>query len=229
MPCFPTAPTLRINTSDAIARSGFRTMDVEPYFSLGGFTRKRAFAETLDAWAILKESAPEVARRWRLVVAGWDDGGHAEFLTAHARANGLSKDVIFPGPLFNEAKDAVLACADAFILASYSEGSPIAVLEAWSFALPVFMTRRCNLAEGFAAKAAVEITSDPCDFPRPLFGISNPLELDQIGIRGRELLLHKFSWSAIGSDLLNVYKWLAYGCDRPPCVVPPVTINRRSK
>ena len=188
---------------------------------LGRLHPKKGIRETLDAWAILKESAPELARRWRLVVAGWDDGGHAEFLTAHARVNGLSKDVIFPGPLFNEAKDAVLAYADAFILASYSEGSPIAVLEAWSFALPVFMTRQCNLAEGFAAKAAVEITSDPRELSTTLIRHLESSELDQIGIRGRELLLHKFSWSAIGSDLLNVYKWLAYDCDRPACVVAP--------
>ena len=34
------------------------------------------------------------------------------------------------------------------------------VLEAWSHGLPVVMTRACNLPEGFAAEAALEIGTE---------------------------------------------------------------------
>ena len=35
------------------------------------------------------------------------------------------------------------------ILPSFSEGLPMAVLEAWAYGLPVLMTDHCNLPEGF--------------------------------------------------------------------------------
>ena len=65
--------------------------------------------------------------------------------------------VVFTGPAFGEAKDALLRSADAFILPSLSEGLPMSVLEAWAYGLPVLMTDKCNLPEGFAAGAAVRI------------------------------------------------------------------------
>ena len=68
--------------------------------------------------------------------------------------------VIFTGPVFGEAKDALLRSADAFILPSFSEGLPMAVLEAWAYGLPVLMTDHCNLPEGFAANAALRIGTD---------------------------------------------------------------------
>jgi len=68
--------------------------------------------------------------------------------------------VSFLGPAFGETKDALLRSASAFILPSFSEGLPMAVLEAWSYRLPVLMTDHCNLPEGFAANAAIRIGTE---------------------------------------------------------------------
>src|SRR5690606_24202934 len=72
---------------------------------LGRLHPKKGVRETLEAWALLTERAPAVASAWRLVIAGWDDGGHREELAALARSRGLDS-VLFPGPLFGEAKAA---------------------------------------------------------------------------------------------------------------------------
>jgi poly(glycerol-phosphate) alpha-glucosyltransferase len=186
---------------------------------LGRLHPKKGIRETLDAWALLKATAPDIALAWRLVISGWDDGAHREFLIAHAHALGLADDVLFPGQAFGKEKDAVLANVDAFILASYSEGQPIAVLEAWSHALPVFITRGCNLAEGFTAGAAIEITTNPAELSATLARSLASPKLASIGLRGRELVAQKFAWEMVVRELLAVYTWLARGGERPACVV----------
>ena len=123
---------------------------------LGRIHPKKGIRETLQAWALLSSQETSILKQWRLVIAGWDDGGHIKSLIEHAQSLGL-RDVIFPGPLFAGEKLATFAHADAFILASHSEGLPMAVLEAWSYSLPVFMTHECNLPEGFDEGAAIKI------------------------------------------------------------------------
>jgi len=184
---------------------------------LGRLHPKKGIRETLEAWALLRSQNPELASRWRLIVAGWDDGGHAEGFVGYARSLGLS-DVVFPGPVFGEEKEAALAHADAFVLASHSEGLPITVLEAWAHSLAVFMTRGCNLADGFRAGAAVEITTDPEAFARVLADQLRKADLPAVGARGRALVEARFSWSSIADDLLLVYEWLTREGPTPACV-----------
>ena len=74
------------------------------------------------------------ARDWILVIAGWDQGAHARLLQRLAAELGIARSLRFVGPQFDDAKFASLACADAFVLPSLSEGLPVAVLEAWSTA-----------------------------------------------------------------------------------------------
>lgn len=186
---------------------------------LGRVHPKKGIRETLEAWARMRAISPEVARQWRLVIAGWDDGGHAESLMSLTRTLGLIDDVVFPGPIFGAEKEAAFFHVDAFILASYSEGLPMAVLEAWSHGLPVFITRECNLVEGFSAGAAIEVTTDPADLALVLSDSLASAELCAIGERGRKLVEEKFTWEAVARELLAVYRWLAGDGDRPACVV----------
>jgi len=65
--------------------------------------------------------------------------------------------MLFFGPAFGEEKEELLRSASAFILPSFSEGLPMSVLEAWAYGLPVVITPECNLPEGFAFQAALEI------------------------------------------------------------------------
>lgn len=184
---------------------------------VGRLHPKKGIRETLDAWALLTAQHREVTDAWRLVFVGWDDGGHAEAFVAHARFLGLA-DVMFPGPAFGDEIQGVYVHSDAFILASHSEGLPMAVLEAWSYGLPVFMTRECNLIEGFAAGAAIEVTTDPHALARVLLKCLTDPNLSAVGRRGRELVRTQFSWPLIGRQLSAVYHWLARQGPRPECV-----------
>jgi poly(glycerol-phosphate) alpha-glucosyltransferase len=184
---------------------------------LGRLHPKKGIRETLDAWALLSAWRREVTDAWRLVFVGWDDGGHADAFVAHARSLGLA-DVLFPGPTYGEEKNAAYAHADAFILASHSEGLPMAVLEAWSHGLPVFMTRECNLVEGFAEGAAIEVTTEPAALAAVLGDHLAGEDLGGVGVRGRVLVQQRFSWPAISGQIEALYYWLARSGPRPAFV-----------
>lgn len=119
-------------------------------------------------------------------------------------------DVLFYGPAFGEEKEALLRSADAFILPSFSEGLPMSVLEAWSYGLPVVMTPECNLPEGFACGAALEIRSgegSSQDGMRILIEMTNQ-ERAAMGMRGRRLVEEKFTWPKVAQSLKEIYESL---------------------
>ena len=119
-------------------------------------------------------------------------------------------DVLFYGPAFGEEKEALWRSADAFILPSFSEGLPMSVLEAWSYGLPVVMTPECNLPEGFACGAALEIRSGEGSFQdgmRILIEMTNH-ERAAMGMRGRRLVEERFTWPKVAQSLKEIYESL---------------------
>lgn len=185
---------------------------------LGRIHPKKGLVESLKAWAQVLNDAPVIRRNWVFVIAGWDDGGHADGLRRLANELGLQDSVRFPGPVFGEQKADLLHAASAFVLASYSEGLPMAVLEAWAYECPVFMSPACNLPEGFAAGAAIEIPTEPLAMARILGSSLADPELCRLGHAGRALVAEHFSWERVGRDLAAVYSWLAGRRPQPDCV-----------
>lgn len=159
-------------------------------------------------------------RDWHLVVAGWDQGGYQGRVAALVAERGLANHVTFVGPLHGQDKDAALRNATAFVLPSFSEGLPVAVLEAWAYGLPVAMTVACNLPEGFVAGAAYEISAEPDPMAAHLaeFLSADPRELSIMGKHGTELVRTKFSWERVGRSFADVYAWLLGGGSAPDCV-----------
>ena len=208
-------PIPRRDTFAFEAQKGRRTV-----LFLGRLHPKKGLLETVDAWGRLKREAPEVAARWRLKIAGWDEGGHEQTLRARVAELGLGGDEVqFAGRVFGAEKDATLRNADAFILTSYSEGFPMAVLEAFAYQLPVFMTRRCNVDEGFKAGAAVEITTDAEKLAAILATHLAREDLAELGARGRVLAEQAFSWEAVAEKLVRLYAWVLGSGSKPDFVI----------
>jgi glycosyltransferase involved in cell wall biosynthesis len=117
-------------------------------------------------------------------------------------------DVVFFGPAFGEDKEQLLRSAEAFILPSFSEGLPMSVLEAWAYGLPVVMTPECNLPEGFASGAALEIRSGEGSFQdgmRTLIEMTDQ-ERAAMGLRGRRLVEEKFTWPKVAAQMRRLYE-----------------------
>lgn len=207
------------NLEETPAPPPWQSEEKKTLFFLGRLHPKKGISELLKAWKRVGELSADVHEHWQLVVGGWDDGGHAEALVNEMNALGLD-NVQFPGPLFEAAKHAAFAHADAFILPSYSEGLPVSVLEAWSYKLPVFMTDACNLPIGFEAHAAKRITTDPDDIAAVLAEALRPgseAEMAKMGSAGYQLVVDTFSWRSIAEQLIELYRWAenAEGAEAP--------------
>lgn len=204
---------------------------------LGRLHPKKGLLNALRAW----KEATGNAENWQFVIAGWHQGGHGDELKALCRELGLSYSntpaseflesgdtancppptVLFTGPVFGDEKDALLRRADAFILPSFSEGLPMAVLEAWAYGLPVLMTDHCNLPEGFRDGAALRIGTEPSSIAggmRELFQGSCQ-DLETMGANGRTLVEERFTWPKVAAQMKEVYEWVLGGGNRPGSVV----------
>jgi poly(glycerol-phosphate) alpha-glucosyltransferase len=194
---------------------------------LGRIHPKKGLVNLLKAWKQAR------AEDWVLAIAGWDDGGHLAQLKQlcdelnlrweERRSSSLSSlpsSVAFLGPRFNAAKSSCFRECDAFILPSFSEGLPMAVLEAWSYGKPVLMTEYCHLPEGFTAGAAIKISTDVHELAHALNELVriSGADLSAMGNRGRDLVKTRFNWQNIGTQMRNVCDWVAAGGPRPECV-----------
>lgn len=213
---------------------------------LGRIHPKKGLANAIRAWKkIQNDKLGELDQsEWQLVVAGWDQGGHEADLKLLATELGIhwadvrnmdaespnyrvrfsDFQLLFTGPAFGDAKDALLRQASAFILPSFSEGLPMSVLEAWSYWLPVLMTDQCNIPEGFAANAAIRIGTDTegiVEGLRELFSLpvipngERTSSLSSMGKNGRSLVERQFTWSKVAVEIKQVYEWLLDGNSAP--------------
>lgn len=182
---------------------------------LGRVHPKKGLIETILAWSLLRNHKPELFRQWRLVVAGWDDRGHEHECRALVSKLNLERHVSFLGPVFSTEKAYAFANSDAFILASHSEGFPIAVLEAWAWALPVYMTTACNIPDAFRHAAAIEIDPRPASIAEKLGEWLDLEEAKEVGLRGLDLVRSKFTQERVTRELHRLYLWLLGDVAKP--------------
>jgi poly(glycerol-phosphate) alpha-glucosyltransferase len=188
---------------------------------LGRLHPKKGLINLLQGWQQFGLRADLGHGNWHLVIAGWDQLDHEGELRRLVDTLGIRASVHFPGALFGVEKARSFSIATAFVLPSVSEGLPMVVLEAWSHALPVLMTRHCNLPEGFAAGAAFQIETDKD-------GIRHGLELlaqmsdeqrQAMGDNGLRLCRERFSLDQSSESIRSVYHWLLHRGPRPDCVI----------
>ncbi len=181
---------------------------------LGRLHPKKNLTALIDAWPAHQ------LNNWHLVIAGWNQGSYSQMLANKIQQRCLTDHIHLVGPLFGIDKETAFRRADAFVLPSLSEGVPMAVLEAWSYGLPVLKTDACNLHEGFSATAAERLSLDPVEMAKDLsrFLTSQPAELHQMGRNGCALVERQFSWTAAAEKFLAVYEWLVNGAERPTSV-----------
>jgi len=184
---------------------------------LGRIHPKKGLAELIEGWKLSGARLND----WKLEIAGWDDGAHEAGLRERAARLGLDCSVTWTGPLFGQAKESALQRASAFILPSYSEGLPMALLEAWAYSKPVLMTRQCNIPEGFSSRAAIEIEPDRGSIAEGLDRLIELThsELEQMGLRGRRLVEKRFAWPQVAADMKTVYDWILGLEPRPASVI----------
>jgi poly(glycerol-phosphate) alpha-glucosyltransferase len=188
---------------------------------LGRIDQKKGLHLLLPAMARALSKHPEMARRWQLHIAGFGDASYETSLRDLTNSLGMSERVRFLGPVFGAAKEEVLTRADAFALPSYSEGLPMAILEAAAHALPILCTAECNLPEVFIAGAGCKLSLDIDEMANELaaFFRLDARQRQDIGQAARGLVETRYQWDSVAAQFESLYAWIVDAGPRPSCVV----------
>ncbi|MFV0575464.1 MAG: glycosyltransferase family 4 protein [Vibrio sp.] len=159
--------------------------------AVGRFSAEKGLDVLIDAFAQYKTDK-------KLVLIG--DAEHATEYSDMIKNKALELDnVILTGFLSGEELSSLFSQADGFVLPSYSEGMPIALLEAMSFGLPV-------LVSDIPANKAIHLP-DECYFP---CGDSKELR-DQLHLivdqdrADYSDYLAKYDWELIAKQTYDVF------------------------
>jgi len=190
---------------------------------LGRFHAKKGLAPLLAAWQRMQTGTASGREPPWLVLAGFGDGGT---LAGQLRRTPLPR-VCLVGALQGPAKASAFAHAQGFVLPSYSEGLPMAALEAMSWGLPCLLSPACHLPEAFAAEAAWPAPPEPDPLLAVLqrwreAGERQPEALQAMGAAGQALVAARFSWSQVAAQTAALYSWLQAGGSPPAWLDRPI-------
>lgn len=169
----------------------------------------------LDAWRALQREFPD----WELVIAGKGERTYVHSLHDLARRLQLER-VSFPGPVYGDAKRLLYCSSELFVLPTQTENFGMAIAEAQAHAVPVITTRGAPWARleekqsGWWVVRTQETINDALSAAMKM----TPESLSQMGARGRRWMKEDYEWSAVASQMIDVYRWLRQGGNPPACI-----------
>lgn len=195
--------------SDTILPAGLRAELGLPahallYLFVGRLFPKKGLDQLIPAFSRLVAECPDAF----LLIAGHDAGsGYRRELETLIQATRAAGHFWFLGEVRGMRKFHVLRGADVFVLPSYSEGLPVAVLEAMASRLPVIVTPGCHLPQVVEVQAgwSTEPAADQL-----LDGLREAArdagERRRRGQLGQKLVEKYFTWDKIAAQSVDLYR-----------------------
>ena len=187
---------------------------------MGRYHPKKGVIPLLKGWKLWRERQRAIADEWHLVLVGYDEGGHERELRALVESAGLGGSVHFLPPQFGEKRSGAYFHCDAFVLPSFSEGLPTAVLLAWAHGKPVIITKHCNLNPWVEAGAGLLVEPEANSIADGLetFCAMTPADRQEMGQKGLQIVTQHFVWSKVARQIRDVYEWMCGGGPRPDVI-----------
>ena len=182
-------------------------------FAMGRLHPVKGFAELIEAWAALRPEG------WRLAIAGPDEDGYRARLEALIHAHRLSDLVQLLGAVDDRQKWSWLDQCDLFVAPSKTENFGMAVAEAMLAGKPVITTTGTPWACLPEIKGGWWVNPLPDALQKALqAAVALPDgERQAMGQRARTYA-QRYSPDKIAHELVDLYRWLVYGFERPACV-----------
>lgn len=194
----------RIRTSDADMRHLKQRLGLQPtdriIVSVGRLSAEKGHVTLISAYRKIMETSG--SRRLRLVLVG--DGGEAQSL--RAAAADLGERIVFTGHVDDPWPYYCLA--DVFALPSYSEGSPLALFEAMSAALPIVASAVGGIPETLSNEAsALLVTAGSADeLAAALERVLSDADLAARLGQGASATARKFSPERYTRERISIYE-----------------------
>ncbi len=161
--------------------------------SVGRFVQEKGFDYLIDAFSILKTE-------YKLVLVG--DADHETVYSQQLKEKAQKNNVILTGFIRSEKLNQIYSNAKLFILPSFHEGLPIALLEAMSYNLDV-------LVSDIPANLEVNLEKNDYFETGNVENLSQNIErkLKNVKIRNFDnVIKEKYNWENIARQTLEVYQ-----------------------
>lgn len=181
------------------------------YFSR--ITPKKGLDMLLPAIAELGESFKD----WILVVVGNNEFNYQDEVQTIIQNLQIQHKVFIIEPQYGDAKFDTFDASDFFILPSYSEGSPMVVVDALAYGLPVITTKSSswkNLEEyhcGFWSDISKDAIKENI---LKMVNLSDE-SLIHYSINAQNLIKNKYLWDEIAKKTVLLYRWILYKDVKP--------------
>lgn len=169
----------------------------------------------IKAWARVKRTVAD----WHLILIGPDQAGYMKELEKLATSlnlsvchdrfdNAISSDIAFLGPLYGYDKTRVLLDSRGLLLPSYTENFGGVVVDALALGLPVLASRATpwEVLQDNGCGWQFELTPESLSESLLAFINKTDAERREMGARGRRLVEEKYTWDAIGRDMVKAYE-----------------------
>ena len=164
---------------------------------VGRFVPEKGFHDLIAAYCRIKKS------KYKLVLVG--DADHETEYSRNLKTLARENNVVLTGFLTGDKLNEIFSHAALFVMPSYHEGLPIALLEALSYDTDV-------LVSNIPANSEIELSKDCFFEPKDISTLSLKLQLkiqqpEKIfNTKSVNQLLRNFNWDNIAKQTLNTYE-----------------------
>jgi glycosyltransferase involved in cell wall biosynthesis len=162
---------------------------------------QKGVSRLLRSWSAVRPKG------WVLRLVGPSDVRYRELVLSEIKGLGLQNTVRLEGPLWGEAKARAYSGAELFILPSESESFGMAIGEAMAAGLPVIATRGAPWPQLEADRCGWWIECGQTSLDSALKDATGaaPQVLMEMGARGRNVILNRYTWKSVGERMGDIY------------------------
>ena len=173
---------------------------------LSRITPKKGLEMLLNAIKEIENSFND----WILIIVGNDEFNYQKKVEDLIKELNLSDKVFIIEPQFGNAKYDAFAAADFFILPSYSEGSPMVILDSLASGTPVITTKSSSWENLNIFDCGYWVDINQKAIEKSLLEMTALSKEDLIfkGDNAIRLINEKYLWEDIAKKTILLYEWL---------------------
>lgn len=172
---------------------------------MGRFDDKKGLENLIEACRLLTSRSIE---EWSLVIAGSGDPRYEQSLRELVGQCGLASRVRFVGHVTGGLKAALLAASDLLIMPSFTENFGLVAAEALAYGIPVIASTGTPWRRLQDMGCGFWVSNDPDTLAQTIMQ-AGKMPLDEMGRRGRDWMIHEFSWNTVAQAIAERYRSLA--------------------
>jgi poly(glycerol-phosphate) alpha-glucosyltransferase len=193
-----------LSNSGPFAQLSSKFLNKKILLFLSRVNRIKGICDLLDVWHELSGDFKD----WHLLIVGPIDDDVKSIVSEYEPDADVDSSVTFLGPIYGSDRINLFLSADVFVLPSYAEGLPTALLEAMASRLPIVCTNECNFPEAENAGAALSGPAGKSTLVKNLRSLLSltVIERKTMGNKGFDLFKKRFTWDIIASQWMSIYR-----------------------